>query len=109
MVVGNHIGSLSVFTAAAAAPQGLVEGVLLNRARAMNNKVGMLALNLIVVCVWAGCGVLGGHGQQCSMSELLLCGSWGRCGCRCWVLVVNSGRGARSTGWGAGVSFDSLL
>ena len=41
VVVGNSIGSLSVLTAAAAAPEGLVEGVvLLNSAGAMNNKVG---------------------------------------------------------------------
>lgn len=40
VVVGNSIGSLSVLTAAAAAPQGTLAGcVLLNSAGAMNNKV----------------------------------------------------------------------
>jgi pimeloyl-ACP methyl ester carboxylesterase len=51
VVVGNSIGSLSVLTAAAAAPEGLVEGVvLLNSAGAMNNKVGMLVLSILLFC-----------------------------------------------------------
>jgi pimeloyl-ACP methyl ester carboxylesterase len=50
VVVGNSIGSLSVLTAAASAPQGMLAGlVLLNSAGAMNNKVCAMFVGSAVV------------------------------------------------------------
>lgn len=54
VVVGNSIGSLSVLTAAAAAPEGQLAGVvLLNSAGAMNNKVRRgVRVGGFVECGW---------------------------------------------------------